>query len=350
MSKLNEKAIQPYSPSWFNRFSAWIGRLPGPLWLWYVMVSLLIFVSGLVVQRLGGSGSLQDWDPINFIAIAQIGFIFLIIQYLDNYAVRAFDEFQPAFKEADRDKIPDLKWRLTMMPSKLTIYFCLGFMLFGLSLVVSAFLLGQNFGSTIEIAPGLFGAFTGFVMLLLWFINGLLAAHTVHQLRLVNEIFTNYAVVHPFHQKELFAFSGLSARTGVGLVIITPLWIIFDPGQVSLVICIVFAIFGFVAFIVPLVGVHTMLEKEKDRLLDQNGKLIEKAVLRLVSGLESNPETDLSSADQSISSLERVRQQIERISTWPWKGETFRRFSTAIILPTLIWIIQFLLSKYLFSG
>jgi hypothetical protein len=90
-----------------------------------------------------------------------------------------------------------------------------------------------------------------------------------------------------------------------------------------------------------------MLVKEKDRLLDENGRQVERAIASLTTKLDTEGVTDLNIIDQSLSSLEKARQQIERISTWPWKGETFRRLITAIILPTLIWVIQYLLSKYL---
>jgi hypothetical protein len=223
---------------------------------------------------------------------------------------------------------------------------CVVFMLFGLVLVVGALTSGESFGSTVDVSIGPFGIFTSFIMLALWFTNGLFVYHTIHQLNLVNAIITNLAVVHPFHQRELFAFSGFSARTGVGIMVITPLWIIFDPGPISLVICIVFAIFGLTAFIYPLLGVHRMLVKEKDRLLDENGKQVERAIASLTTKLDAEGMTDLNIIDQSLSSLEKARQQIERISTWPWKGETFRQLITAIILPTLIWIIQYLLTKY----
>ena len=104
---------------------------------------------------------------------------------------------------------------------------------------------------------------------------------------------------------------------------------------------------GLFAFIFPLIGVHRMLVKEKDRLLDENGKQVEKTIASLTAKLETNEGDDLNIIDQSLSSLEKARLQIERISTWPWKAETFRQLITAIILPTLIWFIQYWLSKYL---
>jgi hypothetical protein len=131
------------------------------------------------------------------------------------------------------------------------------------------------------------------------------------------------------------------------LVIITPLWIILDPGMVSLAISIVFAIFGLIAFISPLIGVHNIMVREKDRLLDENAIQIEKTIEDLMIEVKSDRPERLSLADQKLSSLEKARLQIERISTWPWRMETLRQILAAIFLPIVIWLMQYFLAQLL---
>ncbi len=40
---------QPYAPSWLNRFTAWVARLPGSSWLYYLGIGLVLFLIETVV-------------------------------------------------------------------------------------------------------------------------------------------------------------------------------------------------------------------------------------------------------------------------------------------------------------
>ena len=69
----------------------------------------------------------------------------------------------------------------------------------------------------------------------------------------------------------------------------------------------------------------------------------------MMKELDKDVDAELDTINQSLSSLEKARSQIEAISTWPWKGETLRQLITAIFLPLLIWMIQYLLTEFVFS-
>jgi hypothetical protein len=223
----------------------------------------------------------------------------------------------------------------------------IGFILIAVALIAGSFVSQQGLDSDITFTMTPFGVYSMIVFLLLWLSNGLFVYHTIHQLKAVNYIYTNLTVVHPFHQRELYSFSGLSALTGIGIVLITPLWIVFDPGWVSLSISIAFAVFSLIAFLTPLYGVHRILENEKDRLIDENARQVEESISSLMLQLRRGNVEGLERLDQALTSLEKARVQIERISTWPWKTETPRRVIAAIFLPLLIWIIQYFLAQLL---
>jgi len=38
----------PYQPSWLNRLAAWITRLPGPHWVYYLVLGLVLFLIQVV--------------------------------------------------------------------------------------------------------------------------------------------------------------------------------------------------------------------------------------------------------------------------------------------------------------
>ena len=50
-----------------------------------------------------------------------------------------------------------------------------------------------------------------------------------------------------------------------------------------------------------------------------------------------------------ISILETEQDTLNRISTWPWQPETPRFLVTALLLPLLLWVIQYVLQLLLGS-
>ena len=50
-----------------------------------------------------------------------------------------------------------------------------------------------------------------------------------------------------------------------------------------------------------------------------------------------------------IDILDRERDALKGISTWPWQPETLRFLVTALLVPLLIWIIQYVVQLLLGS-
>jgi hypothetical protein len=76
---------------------------------------------------------------------------------------------------------------------------------------------------------------------------------------------------------------------------------------------------------------------------------VEKTIESLMIELKKDQPAGLELANQRLSSLEKARIQIERISTWPWKTETLRQILVAILLPIVIWLLQYFLAQVLSS-
>jgi hypothetical protein len=267
---------QEYPPSFYERFTARIDRLTVPSWLVYTLIPLLWLLLVLLAQSIDGQARLLAWEPINFVAIFQIGYVLFINQFLDKHTLRALDEIKPTLR-IQEDQYPKLQYLISTLPTRKTILFCLLFGMVGVLLSLGA-MVGTNLDTSIALGTDLSGIVVLFTLINLWITNGLIVYHTFHQLNVVSFIYTHLVIVRPFQLRELFAFSGFSARTGIAIVLITPLWIIFDPGLVSLAISMVFALFGLIAFLSPLLGVHDILVREKDRLLDENAKQVERAI------------------------------------------------------------------------
>ena len=93
-------------------------------------------------------------------------------------------------------------------------------------------------------------------------------------------------------------------------------------------------------FIVPLWGIHRRIQSRKEQALAENGLQIERAHQTLYRSLNRNDYKKGSDIEKSLASLYKMREQIEKIPTWPWNPGTFRNFLSAVFLPMGLWLTQ----------
>ena len=51
--------------------------------------------------------------------------------------------------------------------------------------------------------------------------------------------------------------------------------------------------------------------------------------------------------NKAIASLEIEQSALDRVPTWPWRPETMRLLITALALPLLVWVAQYVLQSVL---
>jgi hypothetical protein len=340
--------LELYPPSWFDRLLEGIDRLPGPRWVVFPLVGLVLFALGVLLQWLEKSGTVRDWHPTYYLTLLQMPYVCWFLDYLDRYAIQALEVFRPALT-VDDVSYAALQRRISTLPSRATLWVNLVSLIVVLTLGFLTRVVGPGESPTaVEFTATPFGAYGLLVFTLLWLANGLLFYHTYHQLRAVHRIYTRYAAIDPFRQGPLHAFSGLSARTAIGWMLPSLPWIWLDPGLISLVLALVFASAGVLAFISPLVGVRQVLGREKRRLLEDNSRQVQAVIADLSSQLQegSYGET-FQHIDDALSGLERARRAIEEIPTWPWRAETLRQVIAALVLPVVVWLLQYVLGQLL---
>src|SRR5688500_31437 len=82
-----------YPPSWIDRVTAWVERLPAPAWTFYVALWLVLYLIELASQwTSGGADSLY---PFHLLFAGAIPFYIGLIHYLDRAADAALSRFQP---------------------------------------------------------------------------------------------------------------------------------------------------------------------------------------------------------------------------------------------------------------
>lgn len=87
--------VPPYPPSWVDRLTAAVDRLPGPAWLAYLGLAVLVSALQLAIQSSTGDyrpGSLQ-WFHVW--AFGYFAYVLAMIHYLDRSAEAAIRTFRP---------------------------------------------------------------------------------------------------------------------------------------------------------------------------------------------------------------------------------------------------------------
>jgi hypothetical protein len=340
-----EGESQPYAPSWLDRFNAWLARLPGPSWAYYLGIWLILVL--LQIAALWGEGAYAVGTLLpNHTAIAGlIPFLLALALYLDKKASSALTILRPAMKASD-DEYGRLRYQLTTLPARPTLLVSL----IGVALIV---LLNVALDSFTDFGGlGAFPISRTLIYLIYvgaWWVVAAFLYHTVHQLRTINFIYTRHTQVNLFKMRPLYGLSGLTALTGVSLTVITYGWMAINPelwgDLISMAIVLPITVLAFAAFIWPLLGIHRLLEEEKGRLLDECSLRLEAAIGELHRRVDSKGLEGMDDLNKTISSLEIERNLLEGIPTWPWRTETVRLLITALALPLGLWFIQYVLQR-----
>lgn len=158
------------------------------------------------------------------------------------------------------------------------------------------------------------------------FLFGVVFYHTVRQLRLVNTINIHLVRVNLFNLRPLQAFSRPTASTTIGLVVSVYGWLLINPDLLTDPIIFawvgVITILAVAVFVLPLMGVHRLMEKEKDRLLEEIDDNFEKVLLKFNKGLQDDDYSVIERLNGTIASLDIQHNRIRNIPTWPWRQET----------------------------
>ncbi|HSG25985.1 MAG TPA: hypothetical protein VLA32_07685 [Anaerolineales bacterium] len=347
----DQMTIQSYPPSWYNRMLAWVGRLPVPGWLVFVLFGGIVVLIEWLLVKLDQPGQPVVLDPEIFLSIFQLVYVIIFIKVLDDQAGRVLEKIRPTLRLDDR-QFADLRARFTTMPK--TALRNLTWVMVPILGVMGAFLImmGQAGSENLAVNMPLFsqsmaGYFALLIFGLMWLNNLIFLFHTVHQLRAISFSYAHVTEVNLFHQSDLYAFSSLAASTAIGLSLSTPIWLLMDNGPINLAITSVFALFSVVIFVWPLLGAHRILRDQKEQMLRQSDQKKEQLIQELFARLERQDLNGIEELEKAFSSMEKGQAMLQAVSTWPWQTGTLRQIAGAILLPITIWVIQYFLNQVL---
>jgi hypothetical protein len=338
----SESKLRPYPPSWVDRFTDWVARLPGPPSLVYLGIGLLLLVVQAVALWMEEAYSIGTLPPLSLFFAAVMPFFLAQFRLLDDTASAALATLQPIL-EVGEEEYSELHYRLTVLPAWPTL-------LAGLAMLITSILLDVFWANPVH-PDAISTALVYSVYKIVWWTFGTLAYHAVHQLRWINRILTVHTRINLFQMGPVYAFSKLAALTAAGLAIPTYGYFIGGSGAlldpIVLVQLLLILALAIVVFVWPLLGIHRLLGEEKERLLNECSLRFEAGILDLHRRMDEGKLEGMSELNSALASLEIEQNALNGISTWPWEPETVRLLITALALPLGLWIVQFVLERVL---
>jgi hypothetical protein len=336
----------PFSPSWIDRLVVSIDRLPGSAWIVYVLSVLSLGVLINAVFWIDGSIQIGSIDPSNTAFALFIVYWVGLYQYLTGIGARSLKEFRPLL-DVDDSEITRIKYELATLPRWIGLLSIpLGYG------VASAMTLGDPapYGAIIpRTALPYVGdiAISGFM--LSTFIC--LVTRCVRQLRLVSRLHARASNINLLKLEPAHAFSTLTSRTGIGIIFVLIFSIPLNPAPfdsaLSIFIAIMTLLLAIAVFVLPIIGIRHHLEVEKRRILDSTSDLLQTSSDRLHHLIQGDKYQDIVGTKEAMEALIRERELIEKTSTWPWNLSTLRGFTSALLLPIILWLATRLLEKFL---
>lgn len=340
--------------SWVDHMIARLETSRFPLWPSVLVLGGAAYLGFSWIQWTGGAYSFGTFNLFHAVFVLELFYLVVLMKVLNDWAEMAFDEYEPVLlgSEAERES---LKEKLLFSPAWPTL---------AASVIPSAafvsflyLMLGQGFyygAGAIELVqaadtPLSVGAFV-VISAIRWFFYGGFGYHIYHQLATISEIYSDWTRINLWNTRPLYAFSRHTARTALAVIVTPYLWFVTgaDLSQTgfSMAVSFMFAGLAVMIFILPLRGVHAVLEHEKDNQIAKLAQRLEDLKTRLDRAVTGE---DLASVDgivRAIDSYQGLRTNLEAVATWPWQPGTFRNLLGALMIPLVIWMLQQILNRY----
>jgi len=347
---LNDLRERPYPPSWLDYLSGVLQWLPGPSWIYYLGLGLILVVVQVAVLWIEGVFAVGTLFPVQLFIPAMITLLLGMIHYLDRRASAALETLRPTIT-LDAEGYAQARYRLATLPALPTLLASI--VTIGI-IALLGLITGESEGSieALSSSPVASGAvFASYYIG--WWVFGAFAYHTIHQLRVINKIYMEHTRVNLFAMSPLYAFPGVTALTAVTLAVATYGWTALNPDNlgnpVSIAVVAIITVLALGTFAWPLLGIHRLLREAKTKKLDECALRLEDAIADLHRRMDSGDLKGIDGLNLAMASLVIEKDALDAIPTWPWQPETPRLLITALALPLGLWIIQYLLQLMLGS-
>ncbi len=338
---------QQIKPSWIDRLIDRVESLPGPTWLLYALITILTILLNNAVLWIDGGLPVLTFDRnaslFGFYTLYWLG----LYHYLGRYASKSLRHFRPLL-DVDESDYRLIEQQLSYLPR------AAGFWIIPLGIIITlvnvsgdiSYLIGpvaETQKSTLPViyysVLACFLSFTFFALFI----------RTVRQLRRVGALHERATHIDLLNLDAPHAFSGLTSRTGMGLILL--LILVTIPGDVDAITAFEaffyfsIALLAVAVFVIPLEGMHRRLQDEKTRELGRLSGLLRTASERLHQKISKEEYDHMDQLKDAVQTLILERELVEKTSTWPWEPRTIRGFATSLFLPILLLVISRLIER-----
>lgn len=349
----SKTAARPYPPSWVDRLADWVQGLPGPAWVFYLGVGLVLAIGRSIVGWSDGNYSAGTFFPAHILVASTGAYIVFIVHYLDAGAGAAIDAFRPVLdtgpEETQDAGYERLRYRLTTMPARPVLLWSLAGFLFG---VVNQHLFipeTQLQSLKLYTTPAAF-VVDSVMAGLTWMMFTMLIYHTIRQLGLVSGIYTQHTNVNIFETGPLYALSRVTAMTAGAILFATYIYSLVwgnwqNPSAADATVVMSVSLLALATFVWPLWGAHHLLQQEKTRGKSEVARRMKAVTDKLHQRVDANNMQGMDALKDALDGLVVERDIVDKVSTWPWEPETVRAVATALLLPVVIWVITRVLER-----
>ena len=329
-----------------DRLIDFIARLPAPYWITYLILFILQSLLSHILSWIDGWIPPYTFNALNIIYPLWFWGPLAIMTYLDSVSLSAVSSFKPLLNGSDED-LQQLKNEFSTMPSRpllinsivwLIIYAALNYF------ARQVFFMEYGLGS-LAIVVSLIMGLPAFV------IGSSIYYHSIRQLRLIHQTVKKVEHFNLFNLEPVYAFSLVTAKTGIAWIIMLSLTLLFFPLQLATMLTLTMyamqVILALAAFVLPVWIVHQRLDKEKRRLLAELNQRVELTLKKLHSSLDENKLEEVAQINELIIGFNAEREILNKIPTWPWRPGVFTGFISAIILPIVLFLLQFYIGTWL---
>ena len=330
--------IEPYKTSGLHKIFAWIDRIPGPYWLFSVV---LLIITGTLNNIVAWNNNVLKPGEINW-DFAFTGFFLCYYLFSADFLIRLANtsivEFRHTLNVSDAE-FKKILFEFTHLPARTTLVFFFIGAIIGLSLGIYLLPIAPEMNYSFpELEVSMYSISMGMVFVVLYML--------IRTLRLINLLFAKVENVDIFNQNSIYAISRYSAWLIVIVSIPVYLTYVLLPSLSTttsyylLSFFVVIYIIVLTIFWLPLRGVNRKLILEKRQLMSEVN-LRTKATLKLLNSRIDNQDfKNIVDIKETLESLKIEKEIVESLHTVPWKPSTITGLTTAIFLPLLATVLS----------
>jgi hypothetical protein len=341
--------------SWVDALIDRLERARTPAWLILLLIAGPTYLAFSAIQWAGDAYSAWTFNAFHAFFVFEIPYLILLMTLLTHWASEAFDEFRSVLiaEETDEERI---RAKLLYSPGAKTliasVVLATGFLIFLLLVLTQGLFFGGEIYDLLHAAETPLSIFAlATLSVVRWFIYGGFGYHVYHQLSTISEIYIRWTRINIWDARPLYAFPRITALTAVGTIVSPYLWFALGGGlsetTFSIAMSTLFSVLALLIFIMPLRGVHEILEREKDRKLGEVARSLDALKEKLDIAVEQRDFSQVDGIHKAISSYQGLKASLEAVATWPWQPGLLRNVIGALAIPIVIWVIQEILDSML---